>query len=92
LLQSQNYAAIAVFMITVANGVLGGLLAAFLRDENYLVLSFPLAINRVGQTIFNQQYLLFTLHWGWSMLYIVLVSLTCIAIIFRRVRRAECAL
>ncbi|MBL7645829.1 MAG: ABC transporter permease subunit [Candidatus Hydrogenedentes bacterium] len=92
LLQSQNYAAIAVFMVIVANGVLGGLLAAFLRDENYLVLSFPLALNRVGQAIFNQQHLIFALHWGWSMLYIILVSLACAGIIFRRVRRAECAL
>lgn len=92
LLQSQNYAAIAVFMVTVANGVLGGLLAVFLRDENYLVLSFPMTLNRVGQALFNQQHLIFTLHWGWSMLYIVLVCLACILIIFRRVRRAECAL
>lgn len=92
LLQSQNYAAIAVFMITVANGVLGGLLALFLRDENYLVVAFPTTINRVGQALFNQQHLLFTLHWGWSMLYIALVCLACMVIIFRRVRRAECAL
>jgi hypothetical protein len=92
LLQSQNYAAIAVFMIIVANGVLGGLLAAFLRDANYLVISFPMALNRVGQEIFNQPNLIFTLHWAWSALYIVLVSLLCVAIIFRRVRRAECAL
>lgn len=92
LLQSQNYAAIAVFMIIVANGVLGGLLAAFLNDANYLVISFPMALNRVGQEIFNQPNLIFTLHWAWSALYIVLVSLLCITIIFRRVRRAECAL
>ena len=92
LLQSQNYAAIAVFMVAVANGVLGGLLAAFLHDPNYLVVSLAMAMNRVGQTLFNQQELFFTLHWGWSLLYIVLVSLACILVIFRRIRRAECAL
>lgn len=92
LLQSQNYAAIAVFMVAVANGVLGGLLAAFLRDPNYLVVSFPMAVNRVGQTIFHQKELFFHLHWGWSAIYITVVCLACLYVIFRRVRRAECAL
>lgn len=91
LLQSQNYAAIAIFMITVANGVLGGLLAVFLNDTNYLVISFPMTLNRMGQAIFHQQNLLFALHWGWSFLYIVAVCLICVFIIFRRVRRAELA-
>ena len=91
-LQSQNYAAIAVFMIAVANSALGGLLAGFLRQPNYLVVSFPMAVNRVGQSIFHQQELFFTLHWGWSFGYIVAVCGLCMYIVFRRVRRAECAL
>lgn len=92
LLQSQNYAAIAVFMIAVANGALGGLLAAFLRVPNYLIVSFPMAVNRVGQTIFHQKELFFTLHWGWPAVYITTVCAICLFIVFRRVRRAECAL
>jgi len=92
LLQSQNYAAIAVFMIAVANGALGGLLAAFLRDRNYLIVSFPMAVNRVGQAIFHQQELFFSMHWGWPLGYVLSVCLICLYIVFRRVRRAECAL
>lgn len=92
LLQSQNYAAIAVFMIAVANGALGTLLAVFLRDKNYLVVSFPMAVNRIGQAIFHQQELFFTLHWGWALSYVAAVSGACLYIVFRRVRRAECAL
>lgn len=91
LLQSQNYAAIAVFMIVVANSALGALLAGFLRDPNYLIVSFPVALSRVGQAIFHQQHLLFTLHWGWALFYILAVCLIALYIVFRRVRRAECA-
>ncbi|MBX3177804.1 MAG: ABC transporter permease subunit [Candidatus Hydrogenedentes bacterium] len=91
LLQSQNYAAIAVFMLAVANGALGTLLAGFLRDPNYLIVSFPMAVNRVGQAIFHQQELFFTMHWRWPLLYIAAVCLLCVYIVFRRVRRAECA-
>lgn len=91
LLQSQNYAAIAVFMIAAADSVMGGLLFAFLRDPNYLIVSLPMAINRVGQAMFHQQNPIFPLHWGWSFAYLAAVCLVCLFIVFRRVRRAEVA-
>lgn len=91
LLQSQNYAGITAFMILVANGVMAGLLAGFLQSNNYLLLSLPMSLDRIGQAIFNQQRLVFNLGWGWPLAFVTLLSILCTFIIFRKVRRAECA-
>ncbi len=91
LLQSQNFAGITAFMILVANSVMAGLLAGFLRDKNYLLLSFPVSLDRVGEAIFHQQDLVFALGWGWPLAFVGLLCALCIAIIARVVRRAECA-
>ena len=91
LLKSQNYAAIAIFMILIADSGMAGLLAETLRKSNYLVLSFPVAINRVGEQFFKVPRPTFDLPWGWSMLFVVLVCLLSTWIIAGRVRRAEIA-
>lgn len=91
LLPSQNFAAIAVFMVLIANSGMGGLLATLLQQQNYLLLSFPMAINRVGQHFFGDRRLLFDSHWGWSMLFVALVSLWGAWVVFRKARRAEIA-
>lgn len=92
LLPSQNFAAIAVVMVVVADSAMGGLLAMLLQERNYLVISFPMAINRVGQYFFNDHRLIFDLRWEWSFLFVSLVSLWGIWVVFRRARRAEIAL
>jgi hypothetical protein len=91
LLQSQNYAGITAFMILVANGVMAGLLAGFLGENNYLLLSFPVSLDRVGQAIFHQHHSSFDLGWGWPLAIIVALCLLCTVIIARVARRAECA-
>ena len=91
MLQSQNYAGITAFMILVANGVMAGLLAASLHDPNYLLLSFPMSLERVGESIFNQPDLSFDLGWGWPLALIGATCLVCAVIIGRILRRAECA-
>lgn len=91
LLQSQNYAGITAFMILVANGVMAGLLAGFLQDKNFLLLSFPISLDRIGQAIFHQHRVSFALGWGWPAGFVTVICLMSIGIIGRKVRRAECA-
>jgi ABC-type transport system involved in multi-copper enzyme maturation permease subunit len=87
----QNYAAITVFMLLIANSTMAGLLAGALRDRNYLVLSFPLALDRLGQELFQETRLLFELRWEWPMLLVGSTCLLALVIIMWRARRAEVA-
>ncbi len=91
LLPSQNYAAIAVIMALVANSSLGGLLAGMLHQRNYLAVSFPLALRRIGETVFRDNRILFTLSWHWCFLYVLVVCAIALVIVLRKVRRAEIA-
>lgn len=91
LLRSQNLASISVFMVLAANSAMGVLLAGLLQNRNYLIVSFPMAMNRVGQRLFGDPRLVFTLGWGWALLFVAAVCLWALWIIFRHVRRAEIA-
>lgn len=91
LMQSQNYAAVAIVMLLVANSLMGGLLAGLLREPNYAIVAFPAAITRTGQELFHDSRLNFTLHWGWALLYVAAVVAGAGWIVFRRVRRTEVA-
>ncbi|MCK5861975.1 MAG: hypothetical protein KAH38_05790 [Candidatus Hydrogenedentes bacterium] len=91
LLPSQNYAAITIIMALVANSSLGVLFAGMLRQRDYMAISFPLSIRRVGETLFGDHRILFSLSWYWCFLYISVVCLISLLIILRKVRRAEIA-
>ena len=91
LMPGQNYAAITVFMLLIANSTMAGLLAGALRERNYLVLSFPMALDRLGQSLFQETRLLFDLRWEWSLAYVGLTCLVALFIIMWRARRAEVA-
>jgi len=91
LLPSQNFAAIAVVMVLVADSTMGGLLAMLLQERNYLLISFPMAINRVGQEMFQDHRLYFDLRWEWAMLFVVAVTAWAAWVVFRQARRAEMA-
>ncbi len=91
LMGGQNFAAVAVFMVVIANSAMGGLLAGLLQQRNYLLLSFPMAVNRVGQRLFHDHRLLFESHWAWSFSFVAGVCLLAAWIVFRKARRAEVA-
>jgi hypothetical protein len=91
LLPSQNYAAITVIMTLVANSSLGVLFASMLKQRDYMAISFPLAMRRIGETVFGDKRILFSLAWYWCLLYVVVVCLIALVIILRKVRRAEIA-
>jgi len=48
-----------------------------------------MAINRMGETLFNQPKKTFPLHWGWSALVIALVCAAAYWALASRIRRAE---
>ena len=89
LFSSQRYAGIAVFMVLFGNSALGSALPGFLRNPNWSVASIPMAINRVGESLFAQPRKSFPLHWGWSLLIIAAVCVACYWAIASRIRQAE---
>lgn len=91
LLRSQNYAAIVIVMLPVAGSAMAGVLAAVLQERNYLIISFPMAVNRVGQQFFHDRHLLFDADWKWSLLFVTATCLVCLWIVVHKVRRAELA-
>ncbi|HEX73400.1 MAG TPA: hypothetical protein ENN65_08815, partial [Candidatus Hydrogenedentes bacterium] len=46
LLPSQNFAAIAIFMILIANSTMAGAFAGLLQNRNYFIISVPMALHR----------------------------------------------
>jgi hypothetical protein len=92
LLPSQNYAAITLIMLLVANSSLGVLFASMLKQRDYMAISFPLSMRRVGETIFGDERILFSLAWYWCLLYVAVVCIIALLIVLRKVRRAEMAL
>lgn len=91
-LPSQNYATITIVMALVADSSLAGLLAGLLRQRNFLGVSFPLALRRIGEVLFQDNRVLFSLSWHWCLLFVVIVCLFSLFIVLRKVRREEIAL
>lgn len=89
LLPGQNYAAITLFMLIVANSSMAGLLSGALRDRAYLGLSYPLAVMRLGQDVFGIRPAMFDMAWHWPFLMLSVTAFICLLIVARRVRRAE---
>ena len=91
LVRTQNSAAIGLVMILGANSVMGALLAGMLRNPGYLVLSFPVALNRTGKALFGMPRSGYETNLGWAVSFVVVVCFCSGWIVFRRVRRAEIA-
>ena len=91
LFSSQRYAAIGIFMVIFADLLLGRTLPELLRDSSYAACAFPLAINRVGEALFQQKRVLFEFSWQWSGLLIVMACALAAWIICSKIQRAEVA-
>lgn len=89
LFSSQRYAGIAAFIVLFADSALGNALPGLVRNPNFAVLSLPMALNRVGESLFALPRKSFELHWFWSVLIIALVCMGCYWIFASRVTRAE---
>lgn len=90
-LRSQGFAAITVFMFIIAFSALGGLLANLLRDRDYILVSFPATIYRLGSELFDVPKIRFDVPWEYSMAYVVIFCVISFGVIIKVVRRAEVA-
>ena len=88
---SQRYAAIAMFMIVIASSAMGILFAHMLRSPRYLILSAPMAVQRLGQACFQLRRTEIPQPWYHSAILVAVICCICLWIVFRRVRRAEIA-
>ncbi len=89
--RSERYASIAIFMVVFGNLMMGQLLQELMHQRQYAIIAFPLAVNRVGESLFDQKYQFIPLAWYYAALYVVLVCLCSLAVVCRVVRRAEVA-
>lgn len=91
LIKSKNFAAIAIFMLLMANSAMGVTLGGVLKNNNYFVWAFPMTLNRLGQVMFKDVREPFQTHWGWSLLLVSTVSVVSTMIVCLKIRRAEVA-
>jgi len=89
--RSQRYAAIAVFMVVIASSGMGVLLAQMLRDPEYLVVSIPTVVDRIGIACLKQRGYLTRIDLGLAVGVLGAVCAVLFWIICRAVRRAEVA-
>ncbi len=90
---TENITVISVITILIANTTLAGLLSNFMRDGNYMQISFPVAIYFLGQKIFNIDRTIFfrtqDINATYMFLYVFFVSFLCTLICIMQVRKAE---
>lgn len=90
-LRSQGFAAITVFMTIIVVSAMGGLLANLLRDRDYVLISFPATVYRLGTELFDVPKLRFDVPWETSAIYVAVVCIVALLVIARVIRRAEVA-
>ncbi|HNR35512.1 MAG TPA: ABC transporter permease subunit [Candidatus Hydrogenedentes bacterium] len=89
--RSERYASIAIFMIVFGDLMLGQLMQELMHQRQYALIAFPLAINRIGESLFQQRFQFIPLPWHYAAVYVGAVCLGALAIVCRVVRRAEVA-
>ena len=91
LFASRRFASIAVFMVVIGNLVVGKMLSEMLHKAEVAVVAFPLAVNRIGESLFRQRRMAFgfPVHWAW--IYVGAVCVVGLLILCRKVRHAEVA-
>ena len=88
---SQRYASIAVFMVLFGDLTIGSVLPELLHKQGYAIVAFPLAINRLGELLFEVKRPTYVLSWQWSAAYFGVVCAVCLWLICSKVRRSEIA-
>jgi hypothetical protein len=90
LLASQNFAAITLVSIIIANSVIGGILYETL-SHNFGIISLPMAIDELGTHFFGGTRTSFELPWIYPFLFVAGVCIVASLIVVRKVRQAEVA-
>jgi hypothetical protein len=91
LMKSSRYASIAIFMILFGDLVIGRNLPFLLHNPRWAIVAFPLALNRVGEYLFQQRRILFRLSLEWALVYFAVVCVIAMVIVCVKARRAEVA-
>lgn len=91
LVNSSRFASIAIFMLAFINLTVGILFALLMGEQNYLTLAYPVSLNHIGEMIFNEQRYdnPIDVAWPGPALYIAAVCGASLAIVSKKVRRAE---
>lgn len=89
LARNERYASTAVFMVLFGDLVLGKALPDMLHNSKYALVAFPLALNRIGESLFEVKRLAFNIPWNWAVVYAATISLISLLIVCRKARRAE---
>lgn len=90
-LGSQNFAAVAVVMLVVADSAMGAILSHALHWPSLFLLSFPLSINRIGESQFLQSSVMFDAPIIWPAFFWTSICAVSVWCVVRRVRSAEAA-
>ena len=89
--KGQRHSMTAILMVLMGNMAIAQVLSSTLHKVNYLAISIPLSINRVGEALFAVRRTVFDLHWGWALAIVLVVTGICALTVSLRIRRAEFA-
>ncbi len=87
LVNSPGFAAITIFMVTMADTAMAGIIAVLLRERNFLILAYGSVLTTIGELIFQTRHGQYNLHWGYSLAMVVLVCGTSLLIVSWKIRR-----
>lgn len=91
LINSSRFASITVLMVIFINMTVGTLIALVLGEQNLLVIAFPISLNSIGESLFQETRYVNPIDLPWIVpaVYILLVCAGALGIISGKVRRAE---
>lgn len=91
LINSSRFASITVLMVIFINMTVGTLIALVLGEQNFLVIAFPISLNSIGESLFQEIRYENPIDLPWIVpaLYVLLVCAGALGIICNKVRRAE---
>ncbi len=91
LINSSRFAAIAVFLVAFVNLTVGALIGGLTATEDFLLIAYPVSLNYLGELLFQESRYVIPINvpWLWPTLFVFVVCSTSLAIISRKIRRAE---
>jgi hypothetical protein len=87
--RGERQAGLMAALILFVDWFFGSLLADLLHSRNFLILSLPTAIRRIGEVLFKQHRTVMDLPWSVALLAVGLVCVFAALAIVRVARRAE---
>ena len=90
LFRSMRFVSLAVLIVLMGNSGMAAILADVLENRMYYSVSIPMAINRLGTSLFRLRPF-FTMNPLAATVMVLIVSAICLAILWRRIRVVEIA-